>query len=235
MDILLCDDNASVRKFLREKLLEYQFLKNADYRIREYSSGEELINESYMGTAILFLDIEMEGINGIETAKQIRKVNSNIIIIFLTAYKEYVFEGYKVNAFRYLLKPIDVNELIETMDSIEKMLKKEDNILILSFGKEEYCIKMNEIMFIEIQGRKICVHCELNKYRSVGSLEALDEKLSTNNFFRVHKSFVVNLEQIKKFDNQNVYFKNDETVPISRLRLQEFKKAYLDYWKENYK
>lgn len=230
MDILICDDNANARKDLKEKLIEYQFMRNIDYKISEYSSGEALLNEGYIGTAILFLDIRMQGMNGIETAKQIRKVNRNLIIVFLTAYKEYVFEGYKVNAFRYLLKPVDKDELIETMDSIERMLKKEDDILLLSFGKEKYCIRLNEIMFIEVRGRKIWVHSENHEYRSVGSLEELEEKLKNDSFFRVHKSFIVNFEHIIKFDNKNIFLKNEKIVPISRLRLQEFKKAYSNFW-----
>lgn len=233
MNILICDDNASARRSLKEKLIEYQFLRNRDYIIREYSSGEELIHEGYTGTGILFLDIKMRGINGIETAKQIRKVNSDLIIVFLTAYKEYVFEGYKVNAFRYLLKPIDREELIETMDSIERMLKKSDDILLLSFGKEKYRIRINKIMFVEVRGRKIWVHCEDIEYRSVGSLEKLEERLKNYSFFRVHKSYLVNLEQIIKFDNQNVYFENEKIVPMSRLRFQEFKREYEKYLQNN--
>lgn len=232
MDILICDDNASVRKSLKEKLLEYQFMRDVDYRIKEYSSGEDLLKEEYTETAILFLDIEMKGINGIETAEEIRKINPHIIIVFLTAYKEYVFEGYKVNAFRYLLKPIKMEELVETLDSVEKNLKSGEDMLLLSFGKDEYRILVSEISFIEIEGRKITVHCGASVYRSVGTLEELEGKLKSRSFFRVHKSYIVNIEKIKKFDNQNIYFKDEKSVPISRLKLQEFKKAYLDCWKE---
>lgn len=232
MDVLICDDNANVREILKELLIQYQFLKGLDFHIKEYSSGEELLQSNYTGEEILFLDIEMNGMNGIETAREIRKKHKNMDIVFLTSYKEYVFEGYKVNAFRYLLKPIEMDDLIETLDSIRKKMNDGENKLSFSFGNEDYCINCNEILFIEVMGRKITIHSENGVYRSVGSLKELQSKIESSNFFKTHQSFLVNMDKIKKIDNQNVYMTNDAAIPISRLRLQEFKKAYLEYWKD---
>lgn len=233
LKLLICDDHADVRKNLQEKLLHYQFVRNVDFEISEFASGEELIAAIPDEPAVVFLDIELGGMNGIQTGKEIRKISDNVTIVLLTAYREYVFEGYKINAFRYLLKPIVMEELMETLDSIRKMMSREEDVLSIAFGREQYLIPFRDIMFVEVIGGKLLVHCEKNVYQSIGTLEELEAKLSDRRFFKVHRSFLINIARIKHFDNQNIYFVNGESTPVSRLKLQDFKRAYLNYWKDH--
>lgn len=230
MRVAICDDETEIIDILDRKLQSYFKSRKLDYDIRHYCDAKDLISDDLSKLEVLFLDVEMPNLNGMEAAKEIRKFNKSIKIIFVTAYSEFVFESFKVNAFRYLLKPLKDKELEETLDSLLNMEDDPDHYLQFSFNAEKFRVRFDDIIYIEGMRDKIWICCDGGTYRWKGTMKAMMAQLPDNGFFQVHRSFAVNMDKIKSYNSQFVKVSNDYEVPISKYRLNEFKEAYIRHW-----
>ena len=172
----------------------------------------------------------MPGKNGMETAKEIRKQNKDMLIIFMTAYSEFVFESFKVDAFRYLVKPVREQELNETFEAVLQKFNKEEDKLNFQFQNEIYSIRYSDIIYIEGMRDKLWIYCKDETYRWRGTLRKLEDMLSDKGFFQVHRSYIINMDKIQKYNSQYVLLEGDREVPVSKYRLNEFKEEYIRYW-----
>lgn len=232
MKIAVCDDEAPIRELLKEKIQKYYFSQNIEFSITTFESGENLLNqrEGYE-CDVLFLDVDMPGKNGMETAKEIRKTNKDMLIVFLTAYSEFVFESFKVDAFRYLVKPLKDQELEEVLSAVQhKLYVDDEEYLSFQFQNETYNVRYSDIIYIEGMRDKIWLYCKDDTYRWHGTLKALQELLAGRGFFQVHRSYIINMEKIQKYNSQEVILEGDCQVPISRYKLDAFKEAYIKFW-----
>lgn len=230
MKIGICDDEARIRKLLDHKIRKYFFNNDIDYHIQMYKDGEDLLSSDFNEIDILFLDVDMPGIKGLETAKEIRKINKEMKIIFLTAYSEFVFESFKVDAFRYLVKPLKDSELNETLHAIEQGMEEPEEYFIFQFQNKTYSIKYSDIIYIEGMENKIWIHCKEETYRWRGKMKKLSETLKDKGFFYIHQSYIVNMKKIQKYDWQTVQMEDEIEIPISRHRLNDFKEEYIKLW-----
>ena len=231
MKIAICDDEKEIREVLKNKIEKYYFPHSIEFSIREYASGEELLEEDLNEIEVLFLDVDMPGKNGMETAGEIRKVNQEMIIVFLTAYSEFVFESFKVDAFRYLVKPLKDSDLEEVLQTVEDMLyKDEDDYLSFQFQNENYHIRYKDIIYIDGMRNKIWIHCKEKTYRWRGVFKNLEEILREKGFFQVHRSYIINMEKIQMCNSQTVLMEDDSEVPISRYKLDSFREEYVKHW-----
>ena len=231
MKIAICDDESSIREILKSKIEKYYFSCSIDFSIDCYVSGVELLKQQFDEIDVLFLDVDMPGLNGMETAGEIRKTNKSMLIIFLTAYSEFVFESFKVDTFRYLVKPLKDAELAEVLQAVQDRLYADDGkYLVFQFQNESYNVKYSDILYIEGMRDKIWLHCKDGTYRWRGALKKLIELLSGHGFFQVHRSFIINMDKIQKYSSQTVQMENGEEVPISRYKLDAFKEEYIKYW-----
>ncbi len=231
MKIAICDDESSIRDILKSKIEKYYFSRSIDFSIDCYAGGEELLTQQIDKIDVLFLDVDMPGMNGMETAGEIRKINKSMIIIFLTAYSEFVFESFKVDTFRYLLKPLKDAELAEVLQAVQDKLYADDGkYLVFQFQNESYNIKYSDILYIEGMRDKIWIHCKDGTYRWRGALKKLVELLAGHGYFQVHRSYIINMDKIQKYSSQTVWMENGEEVPISRYKLDAFKEEYIKYW-----
>ena len=153
---------------------------------------------------MLFLDVDMPGIDGLKTAKEIRKKNKDMLIIFLTAYREFVFESFKVDAFRYLIKPVTDKELKETLETVQKKLYESEEYLSFQFQNEMYSIKYSDIIYMEGMRDKIWIYCKDRTYRWRGTFKKLNEMLQDRGFFQVHRSYIINMNKISKGHSRRV-------------------------------
>lgn len=117
MEIAICDDERKICQLLQNKIEKYYFSQDLPFNIYIYEDGNSLLESNLNKIDVLFLDIDMPGKNGMEIAHELRNYNKDLLIVFLTAYSEYVFESFKVDTFRYLLKPLDDQELVEVLDA----------------------------------------------------------------------------------------------------------------------
>lgn len=230
MRIAICDDETQIRELLKDKISRYCFTNNIELSLETFENGEELLQGDFQTFDVLFLDMDMPGIDGLETAKEIRKENRDMLITFLTAYSEFVFESFKVDAFRYLVKPVPEQELTETLDAIrEKLCAPEEN-LSFQFQNEMYSIRYSDIIYIEGMRDKLWIYCKDATYRWRGTLKNLNEMLQEKGFFQVHRSYIINMNKIQKYNSQTVVMESDYKVPISKYRLDAFKEEYIKYW-----
>lgn len=231
MKIAICDDENLVREVLKDKIEHYYFSQSVDFTIESFSSGEALLAHGLDAVDVLFLDVDMPGLNGMETAAEIRKTNKTVLIVFLTAYSEFVFESFKVDTFRYLVKPLKDSALAEVLQAVQDKLYADDGeYLNFQFQNEMYNIRYSDIIYIEGMRDKIWLHCKDGDYRWRGALKNLQELLTGRGFFQVHRSYIINMNKIQKYSSQTVLLEGGSEVPISRYKLDAFKEEYIRFW-----
>ena len=195
MRIAICDDEVSMVQILEEKIKRLL----PDAVIEKYLSGEKLI-ASGSKPDVLFLDIQMPGMDGMETAKMLRQDNEDMILIFVTAAEEYVFQAFDVGAFHYLVKP---------------------------FSDEKLKIFLRDIVYAEVFNRKVIIHTRNTDIEYYGKLQDL-QNMAGEDFFRTHRAYLVHFKYVEKYDATCVTMKNG-TALIAKQNYPEFVRRYLKY------
>lgn len=224
MKIAICDDEQEARDILKKILEEYE--ENLE-KIDTYSSGEEFLL-SDIKYDLLFLDIDMKGINGIETARKIRLKDKKLKIVYVTAYKEYAGQAFSVHAFGYLLKPVKKEKVYaQIKDALSYREEVAKEIPVIEFITLEGRIRVecDKICYFEFSNRKIKLVLNDKRYFMKGKISDIKEKMEGYGFASPHKSFVVNLDQIKNIKGYDIYLMNDEILPLSQKQAVAFKKS----------
>ncbi len=229
--IAICDDEKHMSAHIRTMASDFFRKKNREIQFRIFTSGEELLN--YDGQIdILFLDIQMTGMDGLETARKLRADKFRGFLIFITVLKEMVFQSFEVQAYDYLVKPVDEKQFGKTMERLyTSMQNASEDSLLVQKGYEVHIIREDEIVFCEIIDRKIYLNLtsgEVVDYYE--RIENLESKLDSH-FFRCHRSYLINLKHLKGYKNGTAYMDNGKEVPVSRLRRKEFSGVVLQYMK----
>lgn len=230
----VCDDDTSILSEISILLDRYRIEQNQEIVYTTFQSPLELLAEMEKGIHwdVLFLDILMPGENGIDTAKEIRQHDANVKIIFLTTTPEYAVQSYLVNAFFYQLKPLCAESFNRLMDSvILECEKKESAYLILKCKNGITRIDLDKLKYCEVLGRTLLFHMEDGRiFERIGSLEELAEQLHAyDNFFRPHRSFLVNMEFIQNISNKKIEMRDFVEIPIPHGKYTEVKERYLEY------
>lgn len=232
--IAFCDDEMEVLHQMNELLDRYRVERNEDITYAAFQSPFELLTEIEKGIRpdILFLDVVMPGQNGMDVAKEIRQYDTNVKIIFLTSSPEFAVESYTVGAYFYQLKPIWEESFFRLMDSVlSECEKKKKNSLILRSKDGITRINLQQLEYCEVLGRKLLFHLENGAVlESAGSLDDLAGQLMQYcNFFRPHRSFLVNMEYIQNISSRSIKMVNDAVIPIPHGKCSEIKNTYMEY------
>lgn len=223
MKIAIVDDEMKWRERIREILGAYPWKEKIE--IGTFFSGETFIEHN--GYDIVFLDIEMAKMDGFETAHRYKEENEDVIIIFLTTHLELSRRGYLVNAFRYIDKGnVDV-EMREALEGIEVLRDGNHLITFHELRVGEVSIRAKDVLYIETQKHDVIVHTKEREYKTNRNFEELEEELSELGFFRCHKSFLVNLENVYNFDRVYVYFKDGKKAMVSVRKYADLRNKYL--------
>lgn len=229
LKIAVCDDDKWIRTYLKT-VIERELSAKPDL----YASGEELLlaQEVY---DILFLDICLKNgentgqKNGMETAREIHG-KTGTLIIFITAATDYVYEAYDVEAFHYLLKPIDEKKLCEVLHrAAEKAEGKQSRqpLLIKSSGKF-LRIPIEDIYYGENEGRKITLHTKNGMFSYYEKMEELEQKLG-DDFFRSHRGYLVHLQEVAAYDRTSITLSCGDVVFLAKQKYNDFVAAYMNY------
>ena len=232
MRIAICDDEV----LLRDQIEAFIRKRDKTGTVLCFDTGEALL-EAFVKKAfdLLFLDIGLPGMDGVEVAGRIREINANVVIVFITADNSRVFEAFDVSALHYLRKPIDPDKLSEVYDRAKRLLQERD-----TSGrekKEEILIKSDErhiqldrkdILYVESKGRKLLIADRSGKYEIYGVLGKWEERLS-DGFFRCHRSYLVNLRYVRSYDAESILLRDGTRVFLARDRYADFVKAYMQY------
>ena len=232
--IAFCDDDMEVLHQMNELLDRYRVEWNEDITYAAFQSPFELLMEIEKGIRpdILFLDVVMPGQNGMDVAKEIRQYDTNMKIIFLTSSPEFAVESYSVGAYFYQLKPIWEESFFRLMDAVlAECEKKKKNSLILRSKDGITRIDLQQLEYCEVLGRKLLFHLENGAVlESAGSLDDLAGQLMQySNFFRPHRSFLVNMEYIQNISSRSIKMVNDAEIPIPHGKCSEIKNTYMEY------
>lgn len=232
--IAFCDDDMEVLHQMNELLDRYRVERNEDITYVAFQSPFELLTEIEKGIRpdILFLDVVMPGQNGMDVAKEIRQYDTNMKIIFLTSSPEFAVESYSVGAYFYQLKPIWEESFFRLMDAVlAECEKKKKNSLILRSKDGITRIDLQQLEYCEVLERKLLFHLENGAVlESAGSLDDLAGQLMQySNFFRPHRSFLVNMEYIQNISSRSIKMVNDAEIPIPHGKCSEIKNTYMEY------
>ncbi len=233
MQIAVCDDEKEIRDMFAQEI--GKLYPEADLSL--YQSGEELLL-SGGEPDILLLDIQMPGKNGMETAKELRRKNKKAIIIFVTALDDFVFQAFDVGAFHYLVKPLDGRKFSEVLLNAVKQFedrkkldgasrKRELPSLMITTGGKHITVNLEDIVYAEVFDRKVILHTMDSDIEYYGKMKELEEKAG-DEFYRTHRSFLVNFGYIRKYDATTVYLKKGQAL-MAKQNYQGFVKSYLRY------
>lgn len=205
--------------------------KNIDFEIYAYTSGENLLN-SNVKFNIAILDVDMPGINGIELGKRLRKNNPHIVLLYITAYQQYLDEALNLNAARFFEKPLDSKRFYNGLDNA---IKRIDNTTIKFFLKDRqtiFRVNADDIVYIEIEQmghRKTKVVTEKTTYISANKMSFWEEHLISSVFVKPHKSYIVNMNYITKYERDCLELNHLYTIPISRNYQSSFHKSFIRF------
>lgn len=229
--IAVCDDEMHMSNHIRALISDFFRRKNVETEILQFSCGEELLKYD-RPIDILFLDIQMRDMDGMETARKLRERKFRGFLIFITVLKEMVFQSFEVQAYDYLVKPIEEKHFDKTMERLlVSMQNASEANLLIQKGYESRMISLEEIVFCEIIDRKIYLHLTSSEVVDYYErLENLETKLG-GRFFRCHRSYLINLKYLKSYKNGTAYLEGGKEIPVSRLRGKEFSSVILQYMK----
>ena len=224
--IAVCDDEKIVREEVGKLIQEW----NSEAEIRTFSCGEDLL-EDYQSYDAVFLDIDMQGMNGIEAGKAIRRVDRDVKIVYLTAYRDYVAGAFGVHAFQYLLKPVNKKEIINMLEEIFRYRKKPDEKIILDFHTVDgiACLPVESIYFFEYENRRIRIVTQKEEYYMVERIGNVAKRMKDFGFSMPHQSFSINMLHVKNVKGQHIYLDNGMEIPLSQKK-QKIWKQELTAW-----
>lgn len=220
MKIAICDDSREDRGALRA-LLE---ACGHDFEIKEYGSGTELYADmDYIRECgIVFLDINMEGMDGLEAAKQIKAECPKVHIVLVTAYVNYALDGYKVKASRFLLKDDLEQTLQECMDDI----LQEERVVEFGFVEGNVRLKVDDIIYIETSRHKNVFYTKEQTFSIYKKMNELEEDLKGMGFVRIHQSFLINMKYIKRISSYVMILTTGKEISVPKSRYSEVKRQY---------
>ncbi len=224
--IAICDDSADARDSLRLQL-EKILMEETEEIVYEFSTGAGAVRwlEHHPGEIdLLFLDVEMTGVSGMAAAEAIRRFDTGLIIVFVTGYADYVFDGYKVNALDYIIKPAGAERLLEVLRRVRVQLaQKKKEMYLMKNAEGTFRFPISAIDYFYSDRRKVVCVCGGKEYPFYAKLDAVEQELS-GRFVRIHQRYLVNPQQITRIGTDRVAVA-DKELPISRALKEEAVKS----------
>jgi len=227
MRIAVCDDEKSFTGELAPMIYEYGKQHRLEIVVDTFTGGEDLLRSEKIYD-IIYLDYQMDGLNGMDTARQLRAKNLNCTIVFVTSYPDFVYESFEVDAFRFLKKPVEESMIAATLDAYFKK-QGNDYPILLTFDRETVAIETKDIVFLEARGKHCAIHTKTKLLECAKTMASVAKLLPRSHFFKINKAFVVNFDCIDRYSKDEIVFKNGEKAYISRNYGTAFKVAYRKY------
>lgn len=243
MKAAIIEDDLLHADLLEKYLLEWSNAKNILLEIDKYKNAESFLFEwePGLGFDVLFIDIRMQEINGMEMAKSVRKKDSGINIIFTTGITGYMEEGYEVEAMHYLLKPVDKSKLHTCMDKVLKK-KKDINYIIVHSRDKVHKITTSRINYIEARGHRCVIEIFIDengiKYTELldvsESISELENLVKTHGFIKCHRSYLCGIQNIHHIGKTEITFDTGSHIPVSRRLYKDVNQAFIKYFSKRY-
>ena len=227
--LAICDDEKSQTTYLRKLVQSWSKEKPFLAEIKDFPSAE-----AYLFAAepfdILLLDIQMGRLSGLELAKNLRGTDHHTQIIFVTAFSDFMAEGYDVDAVHYLIKPVNEEKLKKALDKAAARLSTAEPSLIINIDGEKIRLSMNDIFCIESAAHFQEISATNGLYKVKMPIYVLEKQLN-DTFIRCHRSYIVGLNHVLKITKTDVVLDNGKIIPISRRLYEDVNKAFIRYYK----
>lgn len=236
MKVAICEDQSEQIDLLNNKIKKWAKDKDINISIDDFTSAESFLFQwlDYDKYDVVFLDINMSKMSGIELSNIIREKNKTIDIVFVTGFFKYALHGYRVGALQYLIKPINTLDLYSCLDKVLYRTndKDETSKLIVETTKKVIKLDYNEIYYCIMFSPYIDVHTKSEKIVLRKKISEMEKILPSKYFVRCHRSYIVNVKYIKTITKNNVFLENGVKVPISRGKYKEINDTFIDYISE---
>mgnify|MGYP001027098319 FL=1 len=225
----ICDDDRYFLDYIENKIEKILKVQDIAFKIHKFTNGIDLLetcNEMDKPLDIIFLDIDMPKLDGLEVAEIIRRKDEEIILIFLTSMEDEVYKTFKYNAFRFIRKSHINTELKEALQSSLEKLKDEKHIFKTSKG--DLALYISDILYFEFVDRAVCIKTFDTKHKTtIRRFKDIEGVFESKGFILIHRSCMVNGNYIKSVGNLDITLDNDEKLPVSRYRIEEVKKSFI--------
>ena len=230
--VAIVEDDETYAEQLTAYLTQYGEEHKKGFEIEHFRDGDTIVNGYRARYDIILMDIQMKFMDGMSAAEEIRKLDSEVIIIFVTNMKQYAIRGYAVEALDYIVKPISYFAFSQRMfRAIERLEHKQTRVLILNIKSGVVRVETSDIYYMECQRHMLIYHTARGRYELSGTMKDAEEQLKEDHFFRANKGYLVNLAHVDSIRDDCAVVKN-EMLAISRPRKKEFLEALTNYWTE---
>lgn len=228
--IAIVEDDLNDRSHLADFIQRYSKEKNSySFDVKEYQNPNEFLKEYSCNFDLIFLDIKMPGMNGMDLAKIIREKDKEVILFFITSLAQYAINGYEVEALDFVVKPIEYPEFVlKFSKAISRLNLGEDESILLTFNRDSIKVALKDIEYIESFGHSIIYHVNGEEYKSSGTLKSVEAKINNKSFVKCNSGYLVNLKRVTSITDSYCVI-GDNKLLISRPKKKEFKQAFLDY------
>ncbi len=233
MRICLVDDDSTQLEYFKIMINKWASLQNINVDIDFYHSSEEMLFENPISYPfdMIILDIQMGKITGIELSKKIRETDKSVILAFVSGVADYVFQGYEVQAIRYILKPIKQDQVFELLNLVKTKEIEREKFMVLSILGEKKKIKYDDIIYIEPMGHYVVFHLKKEEINYKYNISNLFNDLSENNFVKTHRSYIANLKYIDKIAKDKCCLTDNVEIPLSRSSYKLVNSKFINYYK----
>lgn len=236
MKIAICDDDISQIKILKG-YIEKLDIDDNNLQIYSFNNGESLYN-NYTNQSnpfdIIFLDMQMPKVNGIETAVNIRNKDIGVIIIFITNFSQYVYDCFDAMPFRFLVKPVSFDNFSKVFNMALLKAKQGNSFFLISSKESKIRLNYNDILYFESLKRQVCAHTRDKEHLFYSKMVDLYNKISSTDFVFTHKSFIVNMNHIKMLLPDKIILDNDINIPLSKKNKVQVREKYFKFIERSY-
>lgn len=233
IQIAIVEDDRMYSDQLEAYLHKYEAEYGETFEISTFTDGDAIVSTYQSQYDIILMDVEMRFMNGMSAAEEIRRMDKEVVIIFITNMPQYAIRGYAVEALDYILKPVSYFAFSQRLGrAINRMKKREQKSLVLPVKGGVVRLPVNSILYLESQGHNLIYHTTTGEYLSSGTMKDAEEALKDLHFFRGSKWYLINLQQVQGMGDGCAKLKSGQDVPLSRSRRKEFMEALAQHWGE---
>ena len=233
INLLICDDNPKITKQVSELIVIFEKKYKINFLI-DIKHSEDFVLNNNKSYDIAIVDIEMPGISGLRLSEKLKELNSDIIVIVLTSFQNYLDSAMKIHVFRYLSKPLDKNRFYSNLKEAIEEYRLISKSIILKYNDEVHLIKTKDILYIENQKYGSIVYTTRGDFYINIKPKELNRKINQDKYFIFsHNSILVNLQNVIDFNKTTIVLRKNETETVttymSQRKYTNFKKAFFDF------
>ena len=230
--IAIVEDEIGFVSQLQGFLCQFAQENNVEFKVSIFHGGAEILMDYKNEYDAIFLDIEMPRVNGMEAAEQIRAMDEDVVLMFITNMAQYAVKGYEVDALDYILKPVEYFAFSQKLEkAIARCKKEKEEYFMISTEDGVQKKRVTDILYIESQGHNVVYYLKKYHLSSRNSLKVLEMELKPHGFYRCSKGFLVNLRKVDGVKNNDCII-GEHRIPVSRIKRKEFMEQLMRYINE---